>query len=436
MSRKGISGLMILRITAVLIAVMIVITQFHSEKVILPEATARSGIGSQAVLNKVKKVDTAGTRDSVGVSLTALPIKQELAKVEDKKKVVYLTFDDGPSDLTDQVLDILKEAKAPSTFFVLGAQAKRSPEIINRIVEAGHALGNHTYNHEYDKLYHNFTEFWRQIKQTEEVVNEITGFRPQLVRAPGGTYGHFDDTYFNLLEQGGYKVFDWDLDTGDSKRKGVPAAEIIRNITSAKQKDKVIVLMHDGAGHGETVKALPEIIAFYKDKGYEFRALTDEVKPVQFTIDSKVKSKGRTNPSVAWVESHIVPNSALFGPPKALYVEAGGVEMKLNSGEYELRNGQYLVPLRATMERLGAKVSWNHKGRSAVISWGKATVTLDTEKNTLAVEVQGQLLEQNGVKLEVKNGSLWLPLRTLLETTGHDVVSVISGVEENRVQAL
>lgn len=436
MNRKEISGVMILRITAVLIAVMIVITQFHSEKVILPEATARAGIGSQAEFEKVKKIKTVAIKDSVEVSLVALPLKKELAKVEDNKKIVYLTFDDGPSNLTDQVLDILKEAKAPSTFFVLGEQVKRSPEIINRIVEAGHALGNHTYNHEYDKLYHNFTEFWRQIKQTEEVLNEITGFRPQMVRAPGGTYGHFDDTYFKLLEQGGYKVFDWDLDTGDSKRKGVPAAEIVRNITSAKQKDKVVVLMHDGAGHGETVKALPQIIAFYKDKGYEFRSLTDEVKPIQFSLDPKVKSKGRTNPSVAWVESHIVPNAALFGPPKALYVEAGGVEMKLKSGEYELRNGQYLIPLRATMERLGAKVSWDHKGRSAVISWGKATVTLDTEKNTLAVEVQGQPLRQNDISIEVKNGSLWLPLRILLETTGHEVASVTSSVEENRVKAL
>lgn len=436
MSKKEISGLMILRITAVLIAVMIMITQFGSEKVILPEATAHSGIKSQIVPVSVKNTAVGTSANSSVETSTIALVFNEPVKPEANKKVVYLTFDDGPSKLTDEVLDILKEANAKATFFVLGEQVKRSPELINRIVEAGHVLGNHSFNHNYTKLYNNFSEFWTQIKQTEEEVREITGFRPQLVRAPGGTYGHFDDTYFKLLEQGGYKVFDWDLDSGDSKRKGVPASEIAHNITSAKQKDKMIVLMHDGAGHGETVKALPKIIAFYKERGYEFRSLTDDMTPVQFQIDPKIKSKNRMNPSAAWVQSHVAPNAELFGSAKPLYVEAGGIETKLSSGEYELHNGQYIVPLRATMERLGASVRWNHKDRRVVISWGQASVTLDTANNIMAVDVPGQPLLQDRVTVEMRDGSLWVPLRKLLQATGHEVASVTSNTKESRVKAL
>ncbi|GGH38699.1 polysaccharide deacetylase [Paenibacillus segetis] len=436
MSKKKISGLMIFRITAVLIAVMIMVTQFGSEKVILPEAAAHSGIRSQIIPVSVKNT-AVGTSvsGSVETTSTIALVSNESVKPEVGKKVVYLTFDDGPSKLTDQVLDILKEAKAKATFFVLGEQVKRSPEIINRIVEAGHVIGNHSFNHNYTELYNNFSEFWTQIKRTEEEIREITGTRPQLVRAPGGTYGHFDDTYFKLLEQGGYKVFDWDLDSGDSKRKGVPASEIAHNITSAKQKDKMIVLMHDGAGHGETVKALPKIIAFYQERGYEFRSLTEDMTPVQFHIDPKMKSKNRVNPSAAWVQSHVAPNAELFGSAKSLFVEVGGIETKLSSGEYELQNGQYIVPLRATMERLGANVRWNHKDRRAVISWGQASVTLDTANSIMAVSVPGQPLSQDRVTVEMRDGSLWIPLRKLLQATGHEVAAVTSNAEEIRVKA-
>ncbi|WP_128100256.1 polysaccharide deacetylase family protein [Paenibacillus sp. DCT19] len=119
-----------------------------------------------------------------------------------QKKTVYLSFDDGPGVHTREVLDILSKEEIPATFFVLGEQAQRNPELIRAIVEDGHAVGNHTFNHNYKQLYSDFKEFWKQIKQTEEVIYGITGLRPNLVRAPGGSYGHFDQSYFDLLQQG------------------------------------------------------------------------------------------------------------------------------------------------------------------------------------------------------------------------------------------
>ncbi|MEF2966103.1 polysaccharide deacetylase family protein [Paenibacillus sp. M1] len=397
------------------------------------ERTPPSGVGSDAALTDSDDL-TASTVPAASIASAAKPDKTPPAPK--REKVVYLTFDDGPSKLTDEVLSILDREGAQATFFVLGEHAKQSPEIITRIAEAGHAIGNHTYNHEYSDLYSSFPRFWEQIKRTEEILREITGVRPVLVRAPGGTYGHFDETYFELLEQGGYKVFDWDVDSGDSKRKGVPAAEIVKNATSEKLKDEMIVLLHDGAGHAESVKALPDIIQFYKKHGYTFKALSPEQKPVQFSLAASAKTKAKPAPSAAWIESHVKPNAALFGPAQPLFVEAGGVETKLGAGEYALHDGQFIVPLRSTMERLGASVSWDGQSRTAVVLWGDTVVTVDPNRSRLLTEGREGSVTFNGITFVLRNNALWLSLRPLLEATGHPVVSFVSDGDERRIKAM
>ncbi|WP_238178145.1 polysaccharide deacetylase family protein [Paenibacillus contaminans] len=197
---------------------------------------------------------------------------------------VYLTFDDGPSVNTPEVLDILREEEVPATFFVLGEMAERQPDMVKRILAEGHSLGNHSYNHVYKELYGDFGVFWKQLQKTEDALERIAGLRPTLVRAPGGTATNFDAFYFYYLETAGYQVHDWNVDSGDSKRSGVPVAEIVRTVKDSPIRGQTVVLMHDGAGHAETAKALPEIIRFYKDKGVKFAVLTPETKPVQFTL--------------------------------------------------------------------------------------------------------------------------------------------------------
>jgi len=380
-------------------------------------------------------VSLGGINSSSSRKASTTPASIPPSKSREASKVIYLTFDDGPSKWTDDVLTILKKADVPATFFVLGEQAKRSPEIIQRIDEAGHALGNHTYNHKYDELYASFGAFWSQIKETEEVLRNITGKRTPLVRAPGGTYGHFDATYFQLLEQGGYKVFDWNLDSGDSKRKGVSASEILKNATPANPGSTITLLMHDSAGHEETVKALPKIIGYYKSLGYEFRAITPEDTPVQFAVAPKMKNSKRLQPSSAWIQAHIEPNAALFGPGEPLYIEAGGLETKLAAGEYELSGGQYRVPLRSVMERLGAGVRWSESEKSAIIAWGESKMIVSSEDNTIIVKTRGKITARYDTTLEWRNGLIWLPLRTLLEVTGHQIDSVTANTHERRVRA-
>lgn len=443
MNTQWLAGFPVFRLISVVVAIVLIasfIPQSESQS-IMPEAAAQSPEDAAADFKvpagAVKPAASAASfaRISSSKQSSVIPASQPQSKPKEASKVIYLTFDDGPSKWTDDVLAILKKADVPATFFVLGEQAKRFPEIINRINEAGHAIGNHTYNHKYDELYASFGVFWSQIKETEEVLRNITGKRTPLVRAPGGTYGHFDTAYFQLLQQGGYKVFDWNLDSGDSKRKGVPASEIIQNATPPKPGDSVTLLMHDGAGHEETVKALPKIIDYYKSLGYEFRAITPEVPPVQFAVSPKMKNSKRPQPSSDWVQAHIVPNAELFGPGEPLYVEAGGLETKLAAGEYELRDGQFRVPLRAVMERLGAEVSWNGLEKSAVAIWGETRIVVSSVDNTIVVEAPGESKKRYTASLEWRNGLLWLPLRTLLEVAGHDIMSVTANTEERRVRA-
>ncbi|RCX16245.1 peptidoglycan/xylan/chitin deacetylase (PgdA/CDA1 family) [Fontibacillus phaseoli] len=454
MRKRRMSSLKKFRIAAIAIIMIITAASIYGEKETSMPAVSANSLTAVHDPESSAATETPAAPLASQVELAALPEEKTEAAAtllsavstvksdkavsgkKEEEKIVYLTFDDGPSKLTDEVLSILKEEEVTATFFVLGEHAKQSPEIILRTAEAGHAIGNHTYDHEYSDLYSSFPRFWNQIKQTEEVLREITGDRPVLLRAPGGTYGHFDETYFKLLEQAGYKVFDWDVDSGDSRRKGVPAAEIVKNATSEKLKNEMIVLLHDGTGHGESVKALPEIIKFYKNHGYGFRALTPEQNPVQFSLAASVKSKTKPAPSAAWIENHVLPNAALFGPGQPLYVEAGGVETKLEPGEYELSDGQYMVPLRSMMERLGAKVMWDGPTQSALLLWGDATVTIDPRKETLVSQSVNQPIETLPVTFSRKYDSLWISLRPLLESTGHSIVSFKSGRQERRVKAL
>ncbi len=290
---------------------------------------------------------------------------------------VYLTFDDGPGKYTGQVLDILQQYDVQATFFVLGEHAVRSPELIRRMAEEGHVIGNHTYNHSYEELYRNFREFWSQIKRTESIIHSVTGERPALVRAPGGTYGHFDDVYYNLLDQAGYTVVDWNVDSGDSRRSGVPAQEIVQQSTRGitERGDKV-VLLHDGGARGETVKALPRIIKKYQAAGYSFAVLTPEMRQWQFPVAQKAKALTRSQPGKSWIAEHILPNRALLESGPALHVAIGAQELSLSASEYEWKQGHVLAPLRSVVEKLGGTVVWQPKTGIASVRIGERYIEI------------------------------------------------------------
>ena len=208
-----------------------------------------------------------------------LPVETPTVPPFTGKKVAYLTFDDGPDRVnTPKILDILEAQGVPATFYVLGYRAEQNPEVLKRIFREGHAIGNHSYDHEYDNLYSSPDNFLRQILRTDETIHNILGVRPLIVRAPGGTFGNFTQEYWATMKSHGYTVHDWNVCTNDATKENPNATQQIKYVdrqTNEILKDNAAnILMHCIESKEETVKALPEIISLLKEKGYVFGVIT------------------------------------------------------------------------------------------------------------------------------------------------------------------
>ncbi|HDR4944938.1 TPA: polysaccharide deacetylase [Bacillus cereus] len=196
------------------------------------------------------------------------PAKQKRPDGKPVGKVVYLTFDDGPSELTGKFLDVLKEQHVASTFFMQGSNLQNTAfqENVKRAVKEGHYIGAHSMTHNSDKLYKK-GQFVPEMKETLALIHNITGTTPKLVRPPyGSAPGLKGEEIRNQIVEAGIKVWDWTIDSNDWKLKGNPQ-QIIENVKRTTTEDVEVVLMHEKP---QTLQALPEIIKFYKEKGYEF----------------------------------------------------------------------------------------------------------------------------------------------------------------------
>ena len=192
-------------------------------------------------------------------------------------KTAYLTFDDGPDDeVTKTVLDILAENNVKATFYVTGINAATYPDTVRRMVAEGDAVGNHSYDHDYDRLYTSPDVFLYEMVQTDEILYGILGFRPLILRAPGSTFSHFTSEYEACLEENGYVEHDWNVSIADTASGNPTAQDFVDNVIAqtADGKESAIILMHSSYGHQETAKALPEIIRVLRERGYRFGVVT------------------------------------------------------------------------------------------------------------------------------------------------------------------
>lgn len=199
----------------------------------------------------------------------------------DGPKTCYLTFDDGPSDNTSKILDILKENNIKATFFVV----HNNPELLKRIHNEGHTIGLHSASHKYSKIYASEEAFFADLTEIGDAVERATGVRSKIIRFPGGSSNTVSASYCKgimsrltrQVVEKGYLYYDWNASDGDADGSNIPASTLIKNIrrdgTSAK---RLIVLMHDAADKKTTVEALPEIIKIYRDAGYAFDRITEQ----------------------------------------------------------------------------------------------------------------------------------------------------------------
>ncbi|NQE36668.1 polysaccharide deacetylase family protein [Microcoleus asticus] len=185
------------------------------------------------------------------------------AKLDSQHKAIALTFDDGPwPKTTKQILDILKENNIKATFFWVGRYLKTSPEIGKQVAAAGHAIGNHTWNHEY--LKYNEDGAAREIDRTSSLIEELTGVQTSMFRPPGGILNNGLVAY---AQKKNYAVVMWSADSFDWRT----LTESLMDNVMRQANSGGIVLMHDGGGNrSRTVKALPDIIARLRNEGYIF----------------------------------------------------------------------------------------------------------------------------------------------------------------------
>lgn len=189
-------------------------------------------------------------------------------------KTVYLTIDDGPDPRTTPFyLQILAEKGVKATFFILGRQVESYPELAWAIKAQGHTLGNHTYSHDYRYIYSDPLCYLGELQKTQELLRQLLGEETTLTRAPGGTYGHFTLEFYRILEDHGFTTYDWNIDTQDALIKNITANRILENVVRQnRNRSTAVVLMHD-IGKKADIEALPKVIDYYLEAGYEFQTL-------------------------------------------------------------------------------------------------------------------------------------------------------------------
>ncbi|WP_297713425.1 polysaccharide deacetylase family protein [Clostridium sp.] len=207
----------------------------------------------------------------------------------DGKKVVYLTFDDGPSTTnTPQVLDILDNYNVKATFFVLGSSIDKSEgakDILKETVNRGHAIANHTYGHDYSYLYPNrvmnVDNILSDLEKSQNSMKAVLGqdFSTRVIRLPGGYWSWEGRTPMKeAMEQNDYYNVDWNALNKDAEGKKKNSDELVQCVKESVEvlgpnADSVVLLMHDTYGKEETVKALPRIIEYLQSQGFEFRTI-------------------------------------------------------------------------------------------------------------------------------------------------------------------
>lgn len=186
---------------------------------------------------------------------------------------IALTFDDGPSPDTLEILDVLRRENVKATFFLVGREVEKYPEITRKIAGDGHEIGNHSYSHPIF-LFCSSNKTRRELRQTQEIIKKITGVEPKIARPPCGVRSY---AYFAAVKELGLQTIQWS-DTGFDWKK-IPAERIAQNILETVQRDS-IVLLHDGDSAGKrsrraTAEALPPVLRGLHEKGLRVAPLAE-----------------------------------------------------------------------------------------------------------------------------------------------------------------
>tara|TARA_R100000027_G_scaffold184_1_gene210 strand:- start:12001 stop:13173 length:1173 start_codon:yes stop_codon:yes gene_type:complete len=217
---------------------------------------------------KITPTDLPDEPSSIEVPTVDEVTINRIKSVETDRPLIALTFDDGPNDLSPQYLDLFAQENIKATFFWKGRNVEKRPELAKRIVREGHEVGNHSYSHpRFNQISH--AEAYRQVIDTQEIIEETTGVTPTLFRAP---YILYTPKLMEILQSTGLQPIDCSVGVSDW-HSDTTVQLIIERATSDKTQPGTIILMHDWST--KSLDALPAIIEILRDRGYQFVTVSE-----------------------------------------------------------------------------------------------------------------------------------------------------------------
>lgn len=260
------------------------LTYRSSKEALTENPNASSGVFSSD--NKVNLANadvTSGVLQNTEDDSDAQEGKDQSEKTEAKR--VYLTFDDGPSIYTGQILDILAANHVKATFFVIGRDEEYY-DYYKRIVDEGHTIGMHSYTHVYQDLYESKESFGNEITMLQDLIYRVTGVKSTIFRFPGGSSNQVSqlpiETYISYLNENGITYYDWNALSGDAVTSGLSPEQLVSNIMNDVEKNQdSIVLMHDLQTTHTTVESLQLLIDTLKSEGYEILPIDENTPLIQ-----------------------------------------------------------------------------------------------------------------------------------------------------------
>ncbi|WMX53679.1 polysaccharide deacetylase family protein [Peribacillus sp. R9-11] len=215
-----------------------------------------------------------------------------LVKSKEDQKIAYLTFDDGPSTNTMDILDILDRYHVKATFFVKGNEEPYAKQCYKEMISRGHEIALHSYTHDYSIVYRSTESFFQDLNRLETMLEKEYGVKSRIVRIPGGSNNHLRhqvttrpiiNGILQQLSEKGYIYFDWNIDSTDGISPSISEQQIITSVKRGlKDQKQVNILLHDINSMKNTVKALPDIIENLKREGYTFDTIDETTPKIQF----------------------------------------------------------------------------------------------------------------------------------------------------------
>lgn len=281
----------IITVISVWMVLSIVLTALMCVKIVSLQKQIDILSGKYDDSGDVKNQVTGSSGEDKGVLIQTTDDKDNLAKAGDVHQV-YLTFDDGPSEQTNEILDILDDYGVKATFFVNGRQDETSIAAYKRIVDEGHTIAMHSYSHKYSEIYESVDAFQKDFERIQNLIYDTTGVECTYYRFPGGSSNRVSNAnmldYINYLNGQGVTYFDWNVSSGDATSQAFTVDELVENVMKDVVKYKTsVVLLHDANNKTTTVQALPTMIESLQESGAIILPIDENTQVIQHTSIQK-----------------------------------------------------------------------------------------------------------------------------------------------------